>query len=150
MSEKLAPTSPSFLLMTSFINSQFQFCPLAWMFNSRKLNTEINKLHERALRITYRDQESSFEDLLGYDNSVSVHQKNLQVLMIEMFKTKHGLNPPVMKEIFCPQTNYSLRNDRDFNLPRARDQLCLAQKLFNIEVLSFGVHFQFQLDTQLT
>ena len=107
--------------MKSFINSQFQYCPLAWMFHSRKLNTKINKLHERALRITYRDQESSFEDLLGYDNSVSVHQKNLQVLMIEMFKTKHGLNPPFMKEIFCPQTNhYNLRNDRDFNLPRVR------------------------------
>ena len=109
------------MLMTSFINSQFQYCPLAWMFHSRKLNTKINKLHERALRITYRDQESSFEDLLGHDNSVSVHQKSLQVLMIEMFKTKHGLNPPFMKEIFCPQTNqYSLRNDRDFNLPRVR------------------------------
>ena len=41
--------------------------------------------------------------------------------MIEMFKTKHGLNPPFMKEIFCPQTNqYSLRNDRDFNLLRVR------------------------------
>ena len=109
------------ILMKSFINSQFQYCPLAWMFHSRKLNTKINKLHERALRITYRDQESSFEDLLGYDNSVSVHQKNLQVLMIEMFKTKHGLNPPFMKEIFCLQTNhYNLRNDRDFNLPRVR------------------------------
>ena len=109
------------MLMTSFINSQFQYCPLAWMFHSRKLNTKINKLHERALRITYRDQESSFEDLLGHDNSVSVHQKSLQVLIIEMFKTKHGLNPPFMKEIFCPQTNqYSLRNDRDFNLPRVR------------------------------
>ena len=109
------------ILMKSFINSQFQYCPLAWMFHNRKLNTKINKLHERALRITYRDQEPSFEDLLGYDNSVFVHQKNLQVLMIEMFKTKHGLNPPFMKEIFCPQTNhYNLRNDRDFNLPRVR------------------------------
>ena len=52
------------MLMTSFINSQFQYCPLVWMFHSRKLNTKINRLHERALRITYRDQESSFEDLL--------------------------------------------------------------------------------------
>ena len=66
-----------------------------------KLNTKINKLHQRALRITYRDQESSFEYLLGYDNSVSVHQKNyLQVSMIEIFETKHGSNPPFMKEIF--------------------------------------------------
>ena len=30
------------MLMTSFINSQFQYCPLAWMFHSRKLNTKIN------------------------------------------------------------------------------------------------------------
>ena len=70
------------------------------------------------------DQESSFEDLSGYDdddNSVSVHQKNLWVLMIEMIKTKNDLNPPFMKEIFCPQTNqYSLRNYRDFNSPRVR------------------------------
>ena len=37
------------ILMKSFINSQFQYCPLAWMFHNRKLNTKINKLHERAL-----------------------------------------------------------------------------------------------------
>ena len=60
------------MLMT-FINSQFQYFPLAWMFHNRKLNTKINKLHEPALRIMYRNQEASFEDLLGYDNSVSVH-----------------------------------------------------------------------------
>ena len=64
----------------------------------------------------YRDQKSSFEDLLGYDNSVSVHQKNLKILMVEMFITKHGFNPPFMTEmIFYPQTNqYNLRNDHDF------------------------------------
>ena len=71
--------------------------------------------------IEYRDHKSSFEDLLRYDNSVSVHQQNLQTLMIEMFKTKYSLSPPFMKEIFCPQSNhYNLRNDRDFNLPRVR------------------------------
>ena len=145
------------MLMTSFINSQFQYCPLASMLHSRKLNAEINKLHERALRITYRDQESSFEDLLGFDNSVSVHQKNLQVLMIEMFKTKHGLNPPFMKGIFRPQTNqYNLRNDRDFNLPRVRSVIYGSEtvryrgpRLLCTLPVSIR-HVQFQLDTQLT
>ena len=130
------------ILMKSFINSQFQYCPLAWMFHNRKLNTKINKMHERALRITYRDQESNFEDLLRYDNSVSVHQKNLQVLMIETFKTKHGLNPPFMKEIFCPQTNhYNLRNDCDFNLPRVRSVM-YGSETVRYRVHSYGVHFQ--------
>ena len=41
--------------------------------------------------------------------------------MIAMFKTKHGLNPSFMNEIFCPQTDqYSLRNDRVFNSHKVR------------------------------
>ena len=41
--------------------------PMTWMLHSRKLNNNINKLHERALRITYRDQNSSFQSLLEKD-----------------------------------------------------------------------------------
>ena len=37
------------LLMTAFVTSQFQYCPLVWMFHSRKMNNKINRLHERAL-----------------------------------------------------------------------------------------------------
>ena len=44
------------ILMRAFIYSQFQYCPLAWMFHSRKLNNNINKLHERALRIDLQRQ----------------------------------------------------------------------------------------------
>ena len=107
------------VLMETFKNSQIQCCPL--MFQSRKPNTKINKLHECALRITNRDQESSFEDLLKLHNSVSVQQKSLQVLMIEMFKTRQGLHPSLISEILCPQTNkYSLRSDRVFNIPNVR------------------------------
>ena len=109
------------VLMTSFLNSQFQYCPLAWMFHRREISTKLDKLLERARRIAYRDQESSFKDLLGYGTSASAHRKNLRALKIEVFKTEHGLNPPFIKEIFCPQTNqYNLRNDRYFNLPRVR------------------------------
>ena len=34
------------LLMKSFITSQFNYCPLIWMFHNRTLNNKINKLHE--------------------------------------------------------------------------------------------------------
>ena len=43
------------ILMKAFIDSQFGYCPLIWMFHSRKLNTRINRLQERALRIVYKD-----------------------------------------------------------------------------------------------
>ena len=37
-------------LMKAFITSQFNYCPLIWMFHSRQLNNRINKTQERALK----------------------------------------------------------------------------------------------------
>ena len=47
-----------------FIASEFGYCPLVWTFHSRKLNTRVNKLHQRALRIVYQDYATSFTELL--------------------------------------------------------------------------------------
>ena len=52
------------LLMRSFIESQFSYCPLIWMFCSRKMNKKINHIHERALRLVYDDYMTPFEELL--------------------------------------------------------------------------------------
>ena len=57
------------LLMKAFIESQFSYCPLVWMFHSRTLNNRINRLHERGLRIVYNDHNLSFDELLRKDNS---------------------------------------------------------------------------------
>ena len=43
------------ILMNSFFNSQFNYCPLVWMFHSRSINNKINRLHERVLRIVHND-----------------------------------------------------------------------------------------------
>ena len=73
------------LIMNSFITSHFSYCPVVWMFHSRKLNNRINKLHERALRMVYRDFNSSFEELLTKDKSVTIYQRNIQKLVTEIF-----------------------------------------------------------------
>ena len=51
------------IIMKTFIESQFNYCPLIWMFHSRTLNNKINRLHERALRIVYRNDALTFKDL---------------------------------------------------------------------------------------
>ena len=58
------------------------------MCNSRKINTQINKLHERALRLVYNDKSSPCQELLERDNSVTIHGRNIQLLLIEIFKVK--------------------------------------------------------------
>ena len=75
-------------IMKAFICSQFGYCPLVWMFHSRK----INSLHERALRVVYRDYKATFCELLSEDKSVTIHQRNLQLLGTEIFRTKNGRN----------------------------------------------------------
>ena len=64
-------------LIKAFIESQFAYCPLVWVFCSRSSNNRINHLDERALRIVYNDHSSTFEDLLVKDNSVSIHHRNI-------------------------------------------------------------------------
>ena len=89
------------MLMKSFITCQFSYCPLIWMFHSRTMEHRINRIHERALRLVY-DQSNglTFDQLLIKDNSVSIHQKNLQVLATKIFKAKIGIAPNIMAELF--------------------------------------------------
>ena len=77
------------LVMTTFIQSQFNYCPLVWMFHNRKLNNKINRLHERALRIVYKNENLTFQEILDKDHSVTIHHRNLQRLATEMYKIKN-------------------------------------------------------------
>ena len=99
------------LLVNAFFTSQFNYCPFTWMFHSRKINNKINRLHESCLWLIYNDRGSSYEELFDKDNSLPVHQKNLQKLAIEMFKTYTGRAPQIMNEVF--PRNYTL----NYNLP---------------------------------
>ena len=69
------------LLNTYFI-SQFNYCPLIWMWHSRAKNNKINRLHERYLRIIYNDKVSIFEQLLEKDSFVSMHTRNICFLAL--------------------------------------------------------------------
>ena len=104
-------TNKKRVLMKAFIESQFSYCPLIWMFHSRSVNNKINHLHERSLRIVYKDNISSFEDLLKKDRSFTIHQRNIQSLAIELFKVKGNLSNNIMYDIFqTRKINYNLRS----------------------------------------
>ena len=71
-----------------FIHSQFSYCPLVWMCHNRTLNNKINRLHERALKIVYKNTNLPFQELLEKYGSVTIHHKKLERLAIEMYKCK--------------------------------------------------------------
>ena len=109
------------ILMKSFIESQFNYCPLVWMFHNRTLNSKIDKLQERALRIVYQDNVSSFEELLKKDNSARVHQRNLKTLATEIYKIKNNLSPQIIQDIFPQEKKiYTLRNKNHLTLSNSK------------------------------
>ena len=108
-------------LMNAFVESQFSHCPLVWMFCfSRRLNTRINHIHERGLRIVYQDYTSSFDELLKRNNSVSIHHRNIQLVATMMFKVKNGLCPVIMKDLFQFNSNPSKKNT--FVIPKVKGE----------------------------
>lgn len=101
------------LIINAFVTSHFSYCPLVWMFHSRKLNNRINHIHERALRIIYQDYQSSFEELLSKNGSVTIHQTNLRILVTELYKAKTKTGPEMMNELFMfTEPVYNLRKDK--------------------------------------
>ena len=88
-------------LMKTFIESQFSYCSLIWMFPGRIVNKKINHLLERALHIVYKDYISSFEDLKGIN--LTIHHRNIQSLAIELFKVKQNLSTSMLSNIFLTQ-----------------------------------------------
>ena len=80
-------------VMKAFILSQFTYCPLVWMLSERGLNNKINHLHEKVLRIAYKDDVSDFKALLEKDNSSHPPAKWYKTLGIKLNEN--------MQTIYC-------------------------------------------------
>ena len=69
-------------------------------------------IHEMSLTIIYQDYNTSFEELLRKDISLTIHQRKLKLLVSEMFQVNIGCAPHIMKEIFeIVNRNYNFRQD---------------------------------------
>ena len=67
------------------------------------------------------DHTSEFDTLLQNNNDTCNHHRNIQTLMIEIYKMKNNLNPPIMDNMFERRNNtYNLRNFQEFATKRKR------------------------------
>ena len=74
------------------------------------MHAQIISIHERALRIVHKDSTSSFEQLLQLSGSIKIHQRNLQLLSIEIYKALNKLSSPLMSDLFqVKDMKYNLR-----------------------------------------
>ena len=108
----------------AFVDSQFKYCPIFWMFHSRRTNNKINRLHERALRIVYDNDVSTFDQLLAMDKSFCIHHQNIQRLLIEIYKALHDISGNSLKELFVKrESTINLRSKPEFGIPSVNSVL---------------------------
>ena len=107
--------------------NSFSYCPLISLFCSKGANNEINRTHKWALRALHGDYESTFEELLDKDKSMKIHKKNLQRLMVAIYKIINHLNPAYMWEFF-------LKKDVSYNL--CSNELC---KILSVNSQRYGI-----------
>lgn len=71
--------------MNYIFTSHFSYCPIVWIFHSRKLNKRKNRIHEKPLGVVHKEYQLSSQQLLVEDNSLTI-----QHIEIEIFKVKYG------------------------------------------------------------
>ena len=64
-------------LASFFVNSQFNYCAIIWMFYSRKPKLRLENIHKRALRVVFNECDKNHKDLLADHDEISIHQKHL-------------------------------------------------------------------------
>ena len=109
-------------IYTTMVKSQLNYCPLVWMFCPRRSSNLINKLQERALRITYNDQLTDFKSLLSNHNEITIHQRNLQVLMTEIYKIINHIALPIMSSLFEIRVKFITQDIFKSSLMKAGEQ----------------------------
>ena len=108
-------------VFNAVIKSHFNYCPLIWMFSSRRSDNLINRIHERSLRTVCSDTSSTFQELLQRNRSVSIHHKNVQTLTTGVFKVVNNICPPVMKTFFDFRKNsYNIRKFQKMRQQKVR------------------------------
>ena len=113
ISNNMMPSQRNILIDT-YIKSQFNYCPLIWMFCNRSSMNKINKIHERTLRLKLNNHSDSFSELLSISKDTTIHQRCINFLMVEVYKFLHSDSPEIMNEIFTIQRN--INNLRSFNI----------------------------------
>ena len=87
-------------LLKAFLETQFKYCPIVWMFHSRHTNKKVNRLHERALKSIYDDNISTFDQWFALNKSFCTHHQNIKRLLIEIYKSLHDISGNSLKELF--------------------------------------------------
>ena len=100
------------VLANSFISSALGYCPLIWSFSSRTSMQKCERINEKANALVADEFQTP---------NCTLHRKHCESLLKEVFKTRRGLNPSYMQEVFRErECEYKLRSGYSFVRPKTK------------------------------
>ena len=100
-------------LINSYFYSNFNYCPLVWMFSNAKSLNKIESLQKRTLHFLYEDYVSSYEELLQKAGKETMKANRLRSLCIGIFISINNINEifKLRKTSRTVLSNYKLNLD---------------------------------------
>ena len=109
------------LIFRSFIQSNFNYCPLVWHFCSKTNTEKLEKLQYRALRIVFSDFTSSYASLLEKAELSTLHLNRLRCIAAETYKCINNLTPEYIRDLVQLKTSsYAFRYENTIKVPTVR------------------------------
>ena len=121
--------------LNSFIKSQFSYCPLIWMFTSKELNKQINRIHEKSLRLVLNNHQSTLVEMLDTLNENTIHQQYIDRLLTEVYKFLNGYSRYMNNVFHLKQNTYNLRNFHAFATDVPRNNCVLNSVVYRANQL---------------
>ena len=78
-------------LVNSYFYSNFNYCPIVWMFSSAKSLNKVEYLQKRALHFLYEDYVLTYGELLQEAGKETMKVNRLESLCIEIYKSINNL-----------------------------------------------------------
>ena len=108
LSSLLSPIS-KLKIFNSFINSNFNYCPIVYNTFTKQSSRIKEKLYERALRFVFNDFDSPYDSILCKSEKDSLTLSKLKNIAEQVYKIRANAAPPISPDFF-------LENDSRYNM----------------------------------
>ena len=119
----LIPRKSKLVLFKSAILPFLTYCHLVWHFCKASDTRTLERLQERGLRTVFKDNNSSYEQLLEKAHLPTLLNRRLQDLCILMYKVKHKLYPAYISNILKEPRDHDLREPIPHTWASSNDNL---------------------------
>lgn len=106
-------------IYNSYINNNFNYCSVIWMFTNKCNFDKLEKTNKRALRFATNKESLSYEAICAEEKQLSVYRKCVKTAASMMYKARKGTAPAYVCELFTLQeSEYDMRDNDKVILPR--------------------------------